>query len=977
MSLKVMISSTQQGLRVHREAVADACLRQKMVPLMMEHLAATEDTPLDVSLSLVDKADVYIGLVGYRYGTMRPGQRVSITEEEYERARQRSIHRLIFVIDQSHSTTIEDIEHGHGWDKLQTFRERLLAENTVNFFRSPDDLKAQVINSLAGLRETDVTALHFISDAPRPPEPYIAHPYTLLETRQLIGRLSELDLLGRWAKPGMSQAPLSPEHDSLEDARVFLIVAIGGMGKSAVTWKWFCEEAAGQFGNLAGSVWWSFYESDAHFDNFINRTLAYIAGLRENDVQQLSPTARVRQLLHHLDERPFLLVLDGLERILLAYSRLDAARLSDEELDQATDNVVPLRRISTETPYTLGSQHRLRKACDPRAGSFLRALTHVHASRVVITSRLLPAALVTTAEQLMPGTFVLGLRGLAPDDAVLLWHSLGASGSTESLTRLFESIDYHPLLIQALAREVNRYRRGPGDFQAWRKDHPEFDPFRLPLVQRKSHVLGYALQGLGVDAAKVLETIAAFRMPVTYDTLAALLVGEERQFNAESALDLALSDLEDRGLLGWDRRANRYDLHPIVRGVTWNNIDQVTQMHVYESLSKHFEALPTRKITEFKSFDDLTADIERFSILINLKRYDDAYALFSDRLRNPLLFQLAANRQCAELLSGFLGSDGSGYPRVSAVNRQSYILNSLGLANVGLGNPERASELFELSNELDKKAGDALGVTIGCCNRAHCLLMTGRLKLAADQASLAIGARHEFFRGMAALEFGLTAAARGQVKVDVQNAMRVFSTINGTHIRLSDTDPLVWLYFAQAAIWSNHPADALVLANRAWELVQSEQDERLFLVTLRIQGAAYLATYDDDQNAEERLHAALARARRVSWAEDELATLICVAELSRRQGDPRKTRELLDEALDIGERGSYRLLLADSYLLLYQLESDSGHTVAASEAAKAAYKSAWCEGPPWAYESGLRRAQASLSRLGLVGPHMPSVRNPS
>ena len=38
-----------------------------------------------------------------------------------------------------------------------------------------------------------------------------------------------------------------------------------------------------------------------------------------------------RQLLEILDTRPFLLVLDGLERLLIAYARLDAAHLADDD----------------------------------------------------------------------------------------------------------------------------------------------------------------------------------------------------------------------------------------------------------------------------------------------------------------------------------------------------------------------------------------------------------------------------------------------------------------------------------------------------------------------------------------------------------------------------------------------------------------------------------------------------------------------
>jgi hypothetical protein len=52
-------------------------------------------------------------------------------------------------------------------------------------------------------------------------------------------------------------------------------------------------------------------------------------------------------------------------------------------------------------------------------------------------------------------------------------------------------------------------------------------------------------------------------MPARYDTLAALLIGKRKKpCRNERELDEVLTELEDRGLVGWDKRANRYDLAP-------------------------------------------------------------------------------------------------------------------------------------------------------------------------------------------------------------------------------------------------------------------------------------------------------------------------------------------------------------------------------------------------------------------------------
>jgi hypothetical protein len=61
---------------------------------------------------------------------------------------------------------------------------------------------------------------------------------------------------------------------------VFCFVAIGGMGKSALTWKWFNQIAPNEMKPLAGRLWWSFYESDADFENFLIRALL-LCGWRE------------------------------------------------------------------------------------------------------------------------------------------------------------------------------------------------------------------------------------------------------------------------------------------------------------------------------------------------------------------------------------------------------------------------------------------------------------------------------------------------------------------------------------------------------------------------------------------------------------------------------------------------------------------------------------------------------------------------
>src|SRR5262249_35061689 len=152
----------------------------------------------------------------------------------------RGIPRLIFFIHEEHPVTGRDVETGLGAEKLKALKGRIGKERVAGFFKSPGELRGEVIAALTTLAKEFDAAERYNAEAnrktsiPAPPEPYIAHPYTLLQSRDLVGRQTELKTLTDWVVNEKSPA---------FDARVFCFVAIGGMGKSALTWKWFNQIA--------------------------------------------------------------------------------------------------------------------------------------------------------------------------------------------------------------------------------------------------------------------------------------------------------------------------------------------------------------------------------------------------------------------------------------------------------------------------------------------------------------------------------------------------------------------------------------------------------------------------------------------------------------------------------------------------------------------------------------------------------------
>ena len=172
----VMISSTARDLPDYREQVKEACLRAEMLPKMMEHLPASDADAIEASLDLVDKADIYVGLFAHRYGYVPEGHDKSITQMEYERAVERGMPRLIFLIGDKVRVLPEDFDLGESALKLKALKDRLKKERVVGFFKNPDHLHSQVLHSLDRIgeqfkEEKDEAEPAAVIEPPMQPEP--------------------------------------------------------------------------------------------------------------------------------------------------------------------------------------------------------------------------------------------------------------------------------------------------------------------------------------------------------------------------------------------------------------------------------------------------------------------------------------------------------------------------------------------------------------------------------------------------------------------------------------------------------------------------------------------------------------------------------------------------------------------------------------------------------------------------------------
>jgi hypothetical protein len=584
--------------------------------------------------------------------------------------------------------------------------------------------------------------------------------------------------------------------------------------------------------------------------------------------------------------------------------------------------------------------------------------------------------------------FALFLPGMAEDDALELWRAFGATGARDQLLPVFRSVENHPLLIQSLAGEVARFRRAPGNFDAWREAHPDFDPFAGgELARMRAHVLEFALRGLADRARDALSVIAAFRMPASYDTLTALLIGEARPCASEQELDAVLADLEDRGLVGWDKRANRYDLHPIVRGVVWGMVNEDKRQRVYAGLQNHFAAFPgVSDWHQINSLEDLTPAIELYHVLANQGLLEEALYLYQQRLFGPLQYKLSLTNKQIEFIK-ILFTDGiQSEPKLLRQPFAPHALRYLAESYHRGGQPKLAIHFYSRCISYDEawdkaKLHSNQPVAIGEHLLSHLQMLSDAYQLAGalyesclvafQTLNISRVSIDDWHEAIILSRIGLNYAIRGNVEWSEKafsRSLLMFSALQSAPRKAREGG--LHFLMAQLNIWSNNPSYAFMLANRAWELAQTYHFERDFIRAARAQGAAALGLHDI-ATADERLHHALNRARQINYAEEELPALIALAELRRREEKPSESRELLDDVWDAAERGPYPLFHADSFNVLAQIERDAGNRDAAVAAATQAYRLAWCDGPPYAYHWGLEAAREHLRELGAPEPEMP------
>jgi hypothetical protein len=464
-----------------------------------------------------------------------------------------------------------------------------------------------------------------------------------------IGRQEELNRLNEWAS--------SDNQNS-----VFLFEAMGGMGKSMLTWEWVTKHAQKASNEWVGIFWYSFYEQGANFNDFCLYALAYITlqpidYLNVKNANELSDIlckhfARLNiknfnelcdTLLKHLSEKPYLFVLDGLERLLVCYHRYDATDMRDDNLSEADD--------CTRNPCAC-----IRPADD----IFLSKLaTKAYPSKILITSRLKPNVFINRSNILLPGIDYCLLTGLNNNDAIDFFKACGIRGTREDIQRYIKSqCDNHPLVMGALAGIINQYVPDRGNFDQWFNDEEGAGKLNLQqvdLTQRKHHIVEYSIEILSPICKEILSFLSFFSQGMDYKSFLDFYI-ENKKMQLDSVdiknnldfkkdFDKAISTLEERGLL---QRKNKiiFDLHPVIRSVAMSMLSDTKKREAGIQVIDYFNK---NNVVEYEKVENIQEIFPALNIVSTHYKINEFNKVMGSNFF-PLLYALARIEAYKEII---------------------------------------------------------------------------------------------------------------------------------------------------------------------------------------------------------------------------------------------------------------------------------------------------------------------------------------
>lgn len=155
----VFISSTFVDLKDERKKVWNSLEKFDVTVKGMEQFGARKSNPLATCISEVEQSDIYVGIIGMRYGSEEPNSGKSYSQLEYEKAIEQNKEILIYLIDEESSAVTPNLIQYDKIQKLNNFKAILKDKHTIDTFSNSQDLVSKLQRKFKELLTPKVTAV--------------------------------------------------------------------------------------------------------------------------------------------------------------------------------------------------------------------------------------------------------------------------------------------------------------------------------------------------------------------------------------------------------------------------------------------------------------------------------------------------------------------------------------------------------------------------------------------------------------------------------------------------------------------------------------------------------------------------------------------------------------------------------------------------------------------------------------------------
>jgi len=741
----------------------------------MADFPATDQAPAQVCVDRVRGCEVYLGVLGTRYGSPVPDMpQVSYTELEFDTATEAGLDRLVFLLDTDGEAVgipiskLMDREFGGRQD---TFRHRVQHSGlTTQFFADPATLGRLVERSLRELAETRRRIDSGLAREQVPAEPQPARTSSFVNPPPAVAPT--------WFQGRQAESSLLADYVSDPGIAMVTVAGRGGIGKTALVCRLLKGFEAGRIPDVKG--------------NSGSITVGGIVYLSSNGVHKLEYPTLIADLLQ-------LLPTDAAKRLQNIYQdpRHTPREMMLSLLEAfPTGKPVVVLLDNLESVMDTARESLTEEALYEALSAVLTA--PAHAVTVIATTRVMPAALfkVESAKQRQ-----LRLEeGLGSPDAETVLRKLDADGRLGLRGATDELLDGLRLHTRGFPRALEAIKAIlDGDHTFTPQDL--LDRTRhLPEDQVIQVLVGEAYNLLDEPAKQVMRALSVFPEPVSTIGIDFLL----RLVNPTTDAALILNRLVRRQMVRFQDR--HYDLHPIDRDYARSQLPQgkpgdssaaFTLTGLQTRAAEYFKQVRKPR-SSWRALEDVRPQLTEFELRCAVGNYDTAATVLRDidssylhlwghyrtliemhgrihgQINNPNLdsdhlinlgqchHRLGAYRQAIDLYNQAIFT----YRSIGSRGGEAAALGNLGLCHYRLGDYGKAVDLLSQSLTICRGIGSRGGEAAALCNLGLCHYRLGDYAKALDLYSQDLAISRDTSNRHAE---GLTLGNLGLVYLDLGN----------------------------------------------------------------------------------------------------------------------------------------------------------------------------------------------------------------